>query len=102
MANQTVKANLKLIEELQKENAEMRENLAEMGDRVLQIFTESQKTQKAQALIAETLATLLGYMIRSGTFQDLKTHKRKWKAILERLREVTNATNTEGKRDSED
>lgn len=85
MANPTVRANLKLIEELQKQQAELEKAIAQGFKR----------SQRYQTFIAKTLAKLLELFMREGLLQDLKTHRGKWKQIVTALKEVTHAENTE-------
>lgn len=99
MANLTMKSNRALIEKLQKEQTETIEDLAEMGQKVLGLF---QVFHKNQRFIASVLEKLLGFMILRGSFQDMLTHRARWKELQKQLKEVTNAENTEAEGDGAD
>ena len=78
MPNPTVRANLKLIEELQK-------NQTEIGERVLELTNQ---LQNELALTANTLATVIEFMMREGLIQDMKTHRGRWLKVVDELKEV--------------
>ncbi len=84
MPQQTVKANLKRIEELEAQNTELKQ------------VVDNQKG------IAGALLKLTEVMTNAHTVRDMLTHRAKWVKIQNQLREVANAANTEAERDSDD
>ncbi len=88
MANPTVRTNLETIEALQEKTGNME--------------AEIEQLRKNQDNIVEALAKALELMIKSGRFQDMLTHRGKWKQVVIQLKEVLDVKNTEERRDSDD
>ena len=74
MKNPTVRGNLALIKELQRQ----------------------------QEFTADTLGTVLEHLIRTGIAQDFLTHRGNWKETVRKLKEVKYAEDTEAGRESDD
>ena len=91
MGQQTVKANLKLIEELTD-----RVNVLEAQN------SELSKVVKNQKGIAGALLKLTVVMLEAGTVRSMLTYRSKWIKIQKQLREVANVQDKEERENGKD
>ena len=92
MGNPTVRNNLKQIEEL-------RINVGTLGACVAD---DLEALRANQVVLSETLTAMIEIMTQEHTVRAMLTHRSKWIAMLNNLKGIANAKNTDEGRDSED